>query len=65
MLYAAAGNQNPSYHTLKNDVLALNGHFGLPDTGLITSEIQHRYVVDGVISKRMLRFLEENKHLMV
>ena len=65
MLYAAAGNQNPSYWTLKNDVLALKGPFGLPDTGLTASEVQHRYVIDGVITKRMLKFLEENKDLNV
>ena len=65
MLYAAAGNHNPSYWTLKNDVLALKGPFGLPDTGLTTSEVQHRYVIDGVITKRMLKFLEDNKNLNV
>ena len=65
MLYAAAGSHNPSHWSLKNDVLALRGNFGLPDTGLVTSEVQHRYVIDGVISKRMLKFLEDNKDLKV
>ena len=53
-------HQEGVYQKYGANVLAVSGPYGLPDTGLTTNDVQHRYLYDGPITRPFITFVQNN-----